>query len=850
MLHIILKDLKSMMRRPVVFLLLLFGLIIGSASMIVYFTYGSEKLNNMDNMLIHGNSVEVQANLGDSMEQQLMYELLTDGTLPEMIYASSISYDSEGYDVVGLLDFENYFTTSGGGEFFTLDEENQNVAVISSDLFEGEEVQIGDRRVIAGAQMEIIGFMSKGYYIGEYFDLRQLPEGSEFVAGLDFSLERDDTVKNRPGKGAIVPFTTMMNNASGFYANNYHLTFKEKLTNEQRANIEQIITDRTGLSNFLPITLFSETYSTVQWSESAIYFVAVLAGIINIIALFAFFIRENRKQYLIYKLLGASNKKITAILISELSIYTLISYVIACAGAIPLMQNIAFFKDCKMPSLLSLIIIFLIIVIAASAICYGQIRYILKGKIKKDKKKRKKEFKNCSEELSVGNRTLYLMSFHYNRKNALNVCSIVCLALAVSFSFTYAMTYIFESQKFVRFYNENYKYETFVASPKQEVIDSTNGMLLGTMEDYTDSELYREYLEAITSLEGLQDYGIEYGNSIFAWYPGEYQGRAIYARSYSEGYLKNISMNLKSGSWEALLDYDKTDEDAVIPCIIFPYCEKDFPLGSTFTSKFDFDTGREHISSSIGEENLHGKITTETIERTFQVVGVLSEDGYMANRGYWSIGMYAPITNFLSPVSDAALLNYDAMMITPEVLHNGKLPYDYLPLHYLFAEKGNEEILDKWQIEASQYAEIDSFSNFLKNYREQFNNGGGDTYIMHSIIAALLLLLGVGGFSIIQFSMNKKMYGIYYICGMTWSKAIKLTLVTNAIDTILPSVVGAVISIIIAQNIRGNFASTSILLSMLCGIGAVIAIYLITSVILAIALKNKKPKNLLTEEAK
>ena len=74
MLHIILKDLKSMMRRPVVFLLLLFGLIIGSASMIVYFTYGSEKLNNMDNMLIHGNSVEVQANLGDSMEQQLMYE--------------------------------------------------------------------------------------------------------------------------------------------------------------------------------------------------------------------------------------------------------------------------------------------------------------------------------------------------------------------------------------------------------------------------------------------------------------------------------------------------------------------------------------------------------------------------------------------------------------------------------------------------------------------------------------------------------------------------------------------------------------------------------------------------------
>ena len=234
-----------------------------------------------------------------------------------MIYASSISYDSKGYDIVGLLDFENYFTASGGGEFFTLKDKGLNAAVISSDLFGEENIEIGDKRVIAGQQVKIIGFLSKGQYVGEYFDLRQLPEGSEFVAGLDFSLERDDTVKDRPGKGALVPYTTLMNNGS-VYVNNYHLTFKEKLTNEQRAEIEQIITDRTGLSNFLPITLFSETYSTVQWSESAIYFVAVLAGIINIIALFAFFIRENRKQYLIYKLLGASNKKITAILISEL----------------------------------------------------------------------------------------------------------------------------------------------------------------------------------------------------------------------------------------------------------------------------------------------------------------------------------------------------------------------------------------------------------------------------------------------------------------------------------------------------------------------------------------------------
>ena len=840
-----------MVKRPVVFLILLFGLIIGSASMIVYFTYGSGQLNKMDNMMIHGNSIEVQANSGDFLEQQVLYELLTDGTLPEMIYASSISYDSKGYDIVGLLDFENYFTASGGGEFFTLEDKGLNAAVISSDLFGEENIEIGDKRVIAGQQVKIIGFLSKGQYVGEYFDLRQLPEGSEFVAGLDFSLERDDTVKDRPGKGALVPYTTLMNNGS-VYVNNYHLTFKEKLTNEQRANIEQIITDRTGLSNFLPITLFSETYSTVQWSESAIYFVAVLAGIINIIALFAFFIRENRKQYLIYKLLGASNKKITAILISELSIYTLISYLIACAGAIPLMQNIAFFKDCEMPSIWSLIIIFLIIVIAASAMCYGQIRYILKGKKQEKVRKKGKEAKSNNEEISVGNRTLYLMSFHYNRKNALNVASIVCLALAVAFSFTYAMTYIFESQKFERYYNKNYKCETFAVSPKEEVIDSIAEINYGKMDSYEDSELYREYIEAITHLDNLEGYGTQFW-PILAWYPNEYRtenGRSLDIKCFSEGYLKNISMELKSGSWEALLDYDPNDEDAIIPCVVYPNIEEDFPLGSTFTSKFDFDTGITPISGNIEDGSLVSKKKYDTIERTFKVVGVVDPVSYSAIGPSWGIGHAAPITNFLQPVSAEIEQSGYNTIITPEILHNSKNPYNSLPLYYLFAEKGNEELLQEWQAELAQYAEIDSFRNFLKNYREQFNTGGGNTYIMHSIIAALLLLLGVGGFSIIQFSMNKKMYGIYYICGMTWSKAIKLTLVTNAIDTILPSVVGAVISIIIAQNIRGNFASTSILLSMLCGIGAVIAIYLITSIILAMALKNKKPKNLLTEEAK
>ena len=78
-------------------------------------------------------------------------------------------------------------------------------------------------------------------------------------------------------------------------------------------------------------------------------------------------------------------------------------------------------------------------------------------------------------------------------------------------------------------------------------------------------------------------------------------------------------MELKDGSWEALLDYNEGNEQSTIPCIIYPNLEKDFPLGTTFTSKFDFETGTKYISGNIEDGSLTTKINYDTIERTFTV---------------------------------------------------------------------------------------------------------------------------------------------------------------------------------------------------------------------------------------
>lgn len=91
----------------------------------------------------------------------------------------------------------------------------------------------------------------------------------------------------------------------------------------------------------------------------------------------------------------------------------------------------------------------------------------------------------------------------------------------------------------------------------------------------------------------------------------------------------------------------------------------------------------------------------------------MDPESYSAIGPSWGIGHAAPITNFLQPVSAEIEQSGYNTIITPEILHNSKNPYNSpSPILPLQAEKGNEEILDEWQTEASQYAEIDSFHNF------------------------------------------------------------------------------------------------------------------------------------------
>ena len=275
-------------------------------------------------------------------------------------------------------------------------------------------------------------------------------------------------------------------------------------------------------------------------------------------------------------------------------------------------------------------------------------------------------------------------------------------------------------------------------------------------------------------------------------------------------------------------------------------------MGSTFKATVDFLVGEIFIDKEMSQT----QGIVDPLERTFKVVGVLSMDTYISSNPtgfYGALPGSIDITQFLNSVSYCS--NERGMgnsIIIPQLYHNGK-PEAYHDgnSYYVYLEKdATDEQKQAIQAAVEPDAQIIFYSDALANYDVAYSQAGGDTYIMHSIIAAVLLILGIGGFSIIQFSMNKRTYGVYYACGMPWTQSTKLILTANAINTVLPSILGAYMGITVATALRGQFTAYSIACSMLCGVGLVLAIYLITASAIAIYMKNKRPKNLLTEEAK
>ena len=838
--RIIWNDFKSMLKNPVVFIILFLGLVIGAFSLLVYYVTSSQSLRANEMSLNRLRVIESESFLNSS-EQERLLELLEDGSLPAVHYVSFSNYDSDDYDLIGTYWYTDPISLDVGGNYITYNDRGKQIATVSLELADKKNVAMGDMFTARGRKFEIVGLLPPDYHNPVLYDSRRLPRGADYVAGTN--LNRDEELLSRPDAAVIVPldiFTQL--NADSHY---FHIAFMNDLSESDRTQIETLLQDKVGMDRFVDIEPFAQVDKTNRWAQAVLYFAAVFAGLINIIILFNYFFRQNRKKYITYKLYGATAKKIGTIILLEIFLFSLPAFAIGCMGAIPFIEKSGLI-DIHMPyGLADMLILYIVFAILEVCICWRQIRKISHStnlQLIQDYPKHRRVRKVADKTLSW--KSSVVLSVLRGNESIICTLSLAFLALITAFSLSYAMTYVYDGNRYERYVNRYFPYDTSAIAPNEDTMFAAsesfwNGIPL------EEDEFYAKFLEAIHSLEGVRGIGtLESPRLGLQNTQNSEIYKIIELQEVNDDFIKYSPPPLESGNWEPFATYDPTDQSVPIPCVISPNLKDEYPLGSEFTMQVETLYG-------IREEEDGSYYDSDRLERSFVVVGIVSPNAYKFGSAMYPDTL-RDITYYLRPYStellDAQANNRSAYhAYTPHIISGGEHISNWPALYLIYAKGDESEVIADWREQLARYAGVDSFHDCIQNFNEAFQSGGGNLYFMHATISATLLILGIGGYNIMFYARNKRRYGVLFICGMSWHSAIRATLAQNACAMLLPAAVGAVVGVYAAQGVR-SFDNATITLSVLTGLGAVAAVYALTSVVIALSMRKARPKRLMTED--
>ena len=822
MLCVIIKDIQGMIRRKTVFFLLCIGLIVGAFAIFVYYVESSQTMRVQEISMNRHRTIEYRM-IG--MEKKLE-SIIEDHRLPQIHYCAVSSYGNEDYDIIGAYWNTDTISLAGGGEYVNRDWMGQRVATVSMDI--DPSLKIGDEIRVQGMKIPIIGLIQPQHHNPALYDARRIQLGAEYVAGE--TVEREEDLTERPEKAVVLPLDIFFELNLGGKC--FHISFVDELTDTQREEIQTLLSEEYGLTQIIEIEPFYEVNQINRVSRMTLTIVALLLGLLNIILLFVYLISIHKKQYGTYYMLGCTRGKLLLLIIIEFIFVTVVNFAVGFALAHLFIKKTEFIQLYQKYSVLDFAFLYFVCVtLFVIVVVCCVVKLFKKSGTGKQGRRQKVHERNYR------NKPFTLLSFRY--KNNKQYLSIMFLSLLTAFTLSFAMTYVVESGQYERYIKKAFSYHTGAVTPLEYMNFSVmetfgNGRTLMENEDYLD------FLTAVDQdLKNIIGMGIVYPHRWSYYNDTAGERRLAFLREVNRDFCQYSPVSLQAGTWQPLMDYDPKDESVPIPCIMTPSLKQQFPLGSEFVMEVEFSSGYD-------DENQY---KSDWVERRFRVVGIADDSAY--KMGYPSppsvirtIDHY--LISYATETADQERTAYEIYI--PQLLNGGKEPlYDSMPLHLLYTNMPKNEVYDNWRLYLGRFGGVDHFDECMAGYMEQFRSGGGNIYFMHAAVASALLILGVGGYSIMLFAANKRTYGIYYVCGMPWSKAAGLTVAGNALDMLLPAAVGAVAGVYAAKGIR-VFDNATITLSILTGLGAVAALYALTSAIIALSMRKARPKRLMTED--
>ena len=146
----------------------------------------------------------------------------------------------------------------------------------------------------------------------------------------------------------------------------------------------------------------------------------------------------------------------------------------------------------------------------------------------------------------------------------------------------------------------------------------------------------------------------------------------------------------------------------------------------------------------------------------------------------------------------------------------------------------------------ADYGEVWSIETLAQATDEMYADATPE-YAVHTILAVLLLFVGVGGYNTLMLERQKRTLGVYFSCGMPWKRAAFVLLAGNALLFLIGGAGGALWGVYSANSLRPMMEDSK-LYSILTGVALVAVLLAVSSAFTIWKMRRLSPVALMKKD--
>ena len=828
-----------------VFIILMLGLIVSATALSVYYAQSAAMANTLTAFTGTDRSVEFQ--VSGVQNKETFYELQNalNSYGKEVQTITLLSEENDAFDIIGIYSDKPRYIQLEAGEWL---EESGDI-IVPYQFLDGElSSMIGQKYSINAQEYTVCGVYNQNTYTPDQFSYRRMNASSFSGAGV----AQPDSLSERDVAAVFMSY-------SDFVSHDYtvavvRVRFAEPIRESEQGQITEYVSnhvmDATGDFIYSEQTMQSaatQVYSVDFYSKLMLYVLLVLLSLVNILSLYLYVIRKNKRQYSLFTMLGLTRARLYALINIEILIYAVVSYVIGWLLKDLIIQHT--YLKYTVPVLD--VRIFFIILLAFLALSVITVTVIANRTLNG----REEQADTSPLALSQLALRLKLKGIYLALKCHTRYFTGLILFLQVffvAFSFSYAVTYMYERGGQERFINRYFGGETTLYFVKNEIYYEYTSPEEISSEQFAQDYFYMQPLTQdwkklndlpgiLSETEGVLDVGYINPSLMLDM---EKNDRLVYGIlfEYSPGLIKNVKMPMYRGEWlDTWADGVDILSSDYIPIMITQAMAEaeDLSVGDELPSNLTY--GFFNTAPSYNEQT--GRFDdgkhSPNYEATVKIVGILK-----GNTRQITLQSYpAKLDSILYPGSEK---NDQYVFCPPLYLGNDRIQYDTLNYTDALLFVDDADRIDLLNQQLKDYGTVYSVSDLAKVSDQYFQDGSMEYYI-HTILAVLLLFVGVGGYNTLMLERQKRTLGVYFSCGMPWKRAAFVLLTGNALLFLIGGAGGALWGMYSANSLRPMMEDSK-LYSVLTGLALVVVLLLVSSVFTIWKMRKLSPVALMKKE--